>query len=172
MVCPRWTLRLKLPITQRQVVGGHSGFERRVRDTDTGLTWQGCAAGKSGDNCDVGSESMMNWQAALLYCEDLDWGSYDDWHLPDRNELQSIVDYDSHSPSIDTTAFPGRLTTRFGRRRPMSSIRSPRGMWTSAGATYSSTAGTTRFMRAVCEEGRDPPSLRRSYGEIFGYWMI
>ncbi len=87
--------------------------DRVVRDTDTGLTWQGCSAGQSGDDCVTGSASMMNWQAALLYCEDLDWGGCDDWHLPDRNELQSIVDYDSYGPSIDTTAFPGTPSDYF-----------------------------------------------------------
>jgi len=84
-----------------------------VRDTDTGLTWQGCAAGMSGDDCATGGASSMTWQAALAYCADLDWGGFDDWRLPDRNELQSIVDYESYSPAIDEAAFPGTPSSRF-----------------------------------------------------------
>ena len=32
--------------------------------------------------------------------------SLNDWSLPSRNELQSIVDYTEYNPSIDKTAFP------------------------------------------------------------------
>jgi hypothetical protein len=81
--------------------------DRVVRDTSTGRMWQGCAAGQSGDSCATGSATTMSWQAALAYCDGLSWGGSDDWRLPDRNELQSIVDYGRGSPSIDPTAFPG-----------------------------------------------------------------
>jgi len=87
--------------------------DRVVRDTDTGLTWQGCAAGLSGADCGTGSASWMTWQAALAYCEDLTWGGYDDWRLPDRNELQGIADYDVYGPSIDETVFPGTPSSYF-----------------------------------------------------------
>ena len=41
------------------------------------------------------------WQQALAYCEDLDLAGHTDWRLPDRNELQSIVDYSRSDPAID-----------------------------------------------------------------------
>ena len=61
-----------------------------VSDTETGLMWQQAEAGS------------MNWQNALDYCEDLvlPTGGYDDWRLPDRNELQSLVDYSYYNPAI------------------------------------------------------------------------
>lgn len=65
-----------------------------VTDTATGLMWQQAEAGD------------MTWEAALAYCETLQLASHDDWRLPNRNELQSIVDYETHSPSIDTEFFP------------------------------------------------------------------
>jgi hypothetical protein len=80
--------------------------DRVVRDASTGRTWQGCVAGQSGDFCGTGSATWMTWQAALAYCDGLSWGGYDDWRLPNRNELQSIVDYGRVTPSIDPTAFP------------------------------------------------------------------
>jgi hypothetical protein len=87
--------------------------DRVVRDTSTGLTWQGCAAGQSGEACATGSAAVFEWQEALAYCASLDWGGYDDWRLPDRNELQSIVDYDRYEPAIDPAAFPATPSNYF-----------------------------------------------------------
>jgi hypothetical protein len=87
--------------------------DRVVRDTSTGLAWQGCVAGRSGDSCDVGFAAFLEWKEALAYCAELDWGGYGDWRLPDRGELQSIVDYNRYSPSIDPTAFPQTPSSYF-----------------------------------------------------------
>jgi Protein of unknown function (DUF1566) len=40
-------------------------------------------------------------------------GGYRDWRLPDRNELQSIVDYTRYNPSINRTAFPGAMSSDY-----------------------------------------------------------
>jgi hypothetical protein len=41
------------------------------------------------------------WREALFYCENLTLDGHDDWRLPNRNELQSIIDYSMFTPSID-----------------------------------------------------------------------
>jgi len=69
-----------------------------VTDTSTGLMWQQATAGS------------MDWQSALTYCENLSLAGHDDWRLPDRNELQSLVDYSRYNPSIDTGAFPDTVS--------------------------------------------------------------
>ncbi len=59
-----------------------------VIDNETGLQWQ--------DN-----ESVQKiWQDAINYCEALTLGTYDDWRLPNRNELDSIVDDTKYNPSM------------------------------------------------------------------------
>ncbi len=71
-----------------------------VSDTETGLMWQQTETGK------------MNWQNALSYCENLVLpavSGHDDWRLPDRHELQSLVDYNRYYPSLDKKNFPGAL---------------------------------------------------------------
>jgi hypothetical protein len=55
----------------------------------------------------------MSWQAALAYCEGLDWGGRTDWHLPNVTELTSIVDDARSSPAIDPTVFPRTPSTSF-----------------------------------------------------------
>jgi murein DD-endopeptidase MepM/ murein hydrolase activator NlpD len=72
-----------------------------VTDTQSGLMWQKTEAG------------AMNWEAALTYCESLDFAGHDDWRLPNRNELQSLVDYAVFNPAIDTVAFPGALSSNY-----------------------------------------------------------
>ena len=65
-----------------------------VTDKGTGLMWQ---QEESGD---------MTWAEALTYCENLQLAGYDDWRLPNRNELQSIIDYQVYNPAVNTIAFP------------------------------------------------------------------
>ena len=72
-----------------------------ISDTRTGLMWQqaGTAAG------------TMNWEAALSYCETLALpinNAYTDWHLPNTQELQSLVDYSGrNATAVDENRFPG-----------------------------------------------------------------
>lgn len=84
-----------------------------VLDNVTGLEWQGCPSGQSGSDCSEGSLNTMDWEAAIAYCEALTWGGLEDWRLPDRYELQSIVDYGRVHPSIDASAFPGTSSYYF-----------------------------------------------------------
>jgi len=65
-----------------------------ISDTSTGLMWQQATA-----------PGTYIWEEALEYCEDLSLANYDNWRLPNRNELQSLVDYSQYDPSIDTTFF-------------------------------------------------------------------
>ncbi len=77
-----------------------------VADNVTGLMWQGCAAGLTGEDCASGDTLAMNWQDALSYCQDLDWGGHTDWRLPNVTELTSIVDDSRRDPAIDLAFFP------------------------------------------------------------------
>ena len=88
-----------------------------VLDNVTGLTWQGCAAGRTGSDCATGQFATYTWQDAVAYCDALDWGGYQDWHLPDPYELDSIVD--AGPTGFDTTAFPAasKAGISTGRRR-------------------------------------------------------
>jgi hypothetical protein len=64
-----------------------------LTDTSTGLMWQQATA-----------PGTYTWQQALDYVALLnveEYLGYDDWRLPDRNELQSIVDYSRYNLAID-----------------------------------------------------------------------
>ncbi len=61
-----------------------------VYDSLTGLMWTKNAN-------DAGEK---NWTNAIAYCEALDYGGFDDWRMPNRNELASLIDYSQINPAI------------------------------------------------------------------------
>lgn len=86
-------------------VDNHNGT---VTDTDTGLMWQQ-------DPCfEVegisGLLSYIDWEKALAYVASLNrisFAGHSDWRLPNRNELQSFVDYSREKPAFNTNFFNG-----------------------------------------------------------------
>lgn len=65
-----------------------------VTYNDTKLMWQRDEGGS------------MDWDSAMAYCEKLSLAGYNDWRLPDIEELKSIIEV-GKSPAIDKTNFPG-----------------------------------------------------------------
>jgi hypothetical protein len=66
-----------------------------VSDSASMLMWQQADDGTARD-----------WMGSMSYCEELELAGYEDWHLPNVKELQSIVDYTrspmaTNSPAID-----------------------------------------------------------------------
>ncbi len=57
-----------------------------VTDGKTGLIWQ------DGYSDNDGNIKMTSWNNAISYCNNLDALGYDDWRLPNINELVSITD--------------------------------------------------------------------------------
>lgn len=90
----------------RAVRAGQSGASNNfvdnndgtVTDTATGLMWQ--KATQTG---------LKTWESAIADCESLSLANHDDWRLPDRNELLSLVDYSRYNASIDPSFFPDTI---------------------------------------------------------------
>lgn len=66
------------------------GGDGTVADTVTGLTWQ-----KADDG------TQRTWSDAQTYCDGLDLGGRQDWRMPSRRELLSIVDAGRSSPAVN-----------------------------------------------------------------------
>jgi len=72
-----------------------------VWDKVTNLTWQRTV-----------DSNQYTWDEAKAYCDKLVHGGYDDWRLPWRIELVSIVDYTKSDPAIDAV-FPNTPSVEF-----------------------------------------------------------
>jgi len=74
-------------------------------DNQTNLTWM--------DDTNVSSQTTT-WQNALEYCENLSHGGEEDWRLPSRSELLSIVDYSRRNPALYMDSSDGNDTNGNG----------------------------------------------------------
>lgn len=80
-----------------------------VFDSTTGLMWQMNTAMYDEESDE--SNHLMTFEEALEYCEGLELGGFKDWRLPNRNELASLLGFDSDTtePSIEGSFFTNTL---------------------------------------------------------------
>jgi hypothetical protein len=71
-----------------------------VTDNCTGLMWQQNTADVDGNGQVTSEGDVLDWCAALVYCENLSFAGHDDWRLPNVRELQSLIDYGRFNPAI------------------------------------------------------------------------
>ncbi len=64
-------------------------------------------------------QRTFTWPEAEQYCACLSLEGHDDWQLPSRMELVSIVDYTKHDPAIDEVAFPNTPLEWFWSASPV-----------------------------------------------------
>lgn len=62
-------------------------------DPATGLIWQT-------------TDTKKDWEAAITYCEELDYANHQDWRLPSIRALETIVEITGPGIAIDLVAFP------------------------------------------------------------------
>ena len=92
-----------------------------VTHTPTGLIWMRCSLGQSGNDCATGTASTYTWQQALDAAQTLNasgFAGHNDWRLPNKNELESIVERRCWSPAINAAIFPATPSAWFWSSSP------------------------------------------------------
>ena len=82
-----------------------------VTHNPTGLMWKQCHEGLSGSACATGSATTVSWPAALSLATSSAFAGHTDWRLPNRKELESLIDDTCTSPAINATVFPGSVAS-------------------------------------------------------------
>jgi hypothetical protein len=77
-----------------------------VKHATTGLMWKQCVEGLSGASCTVGTVSLLVWAGALSAATTSTFAGFTDWRLPNKRELESLVDITCYSPAINIAVFP------------------------------------------------------------------
>jgi len=121
-------------------------------DKRTGLMWMRCSLGQSwtGKTC-RGKAASYAWRDALTAAAGYEFAGYSDWRLPNKNELESIVEGRCISPAIDEKVFPATPAVYCWSSSPYSGV--TRGAWSvdfgygSVNASIKSGAINIRLVR-------------------------
>ncbi|MCD6497508.1 MAG: DUF1566 domain-containing protein [Deltaproteobacteria bacterium] len=109
-----------------------------VLDRVTGLEWQRGVATEAYD-----------WWDARDYCSNLSLGGADDWRLPSRIELVSILDFGGLDPTIDHDAFPDTPSDFFWSSSPVPFLNLAYGVRFELGFIYDHDPTGTGHVRCV-----------------------
>jgi hypothetical protein len=120
MVCRGVAMRMLLRLLCLLALGAaplvHAAYtvntDGTVTDSTTSLMWDRCVLGRSGTSC-TGTATTYTWADALAQVSARNTANhlgYNDWRLPNRTELESLVKLDVQNPAIDATAFPNTPT--------------------------------------------------------------
>ena len=92
-------------------------------DKTTGLMWMRCSLGQNwdGNTCD-GSAAILSWADSLKAAVAHEFAGYSDWRLPNKNELESLVEGRCFSPAISETAFPATPPAYFWTSSPYAAV--------------------------------------------------
>ena len=92
-----------------------------VTDNRTGLMWKQCSEGLSGTGCMVGVASKHPWNEALGLPANINntgYAGFNDWRIPNIEELRSISVNNCYNPAVNETAFPNTPSVGYWSSSP------------------------------------------------------
>jgi hypothetical protein len=89
----------------------------------TGLMWMRCSLGQSWDGKQCKGEATgFSWGGALQASDKQAFAGHTDWRLPNKNELETILEESCNSPAINPRVFPATPPVYFWTSSPYSGL--------------------------------------------------
>lgn len=117
----------------------------------TGLVWMRCGLGQTwdGKGCS-GDAAGYAWSGALRAADAHEFAGHSDWRLPNKNELESIVEDRCNAPAINAAVFPDTPAAYFWSSSPYAGF--SHGAWSvdfSSGSVNASVKSGSLNVRLV-----------------------
>ena len=89
----------------------------------TGLMWARCSFGQQWDGllC-KGDAATFTWAEALKVANQENFAGYQDWHLPNKNQLDSIIEGRCVAPSVNLKVFPSTQAAFYWTSSPYAGL--------------------------------------------------
>jgi hypothetical protein len=130
-----------------------------VTDNLTGLMWT--------KNANIWG--TLTWNTAIDSCEGYSLAGYSDWRLPNRRELESLIDASRSSPALPLGhPFTGVQSSHYCSSSTDADNTPTRGAWTCTTATCTTTIRRTRTMCGPSAPGNEDALMLRHF-ECFDY---
>lgn len=86
-----------------------------VTHAKTGLMWKWCAEGLNAidPTCATGTISALDWAGALAASTIANTAGYADWRVPNKKELESLVELCGFNPALNQNVFPATPNNNF-----------------------------------------------------------
>ncbi len=99
-----------------------------VTDNTTGLMWIRCSLGQKwdGKTCS-GTAEVFSWADGLKAADGSEFAGRSDWRLPNKNELEALVEGRCFSPAINAEVFPATPAAYYWSSTPYAAV--AQGAW-------------------------------------------
>lgn len=89
----------------------------------TGLMWMRCSLGQTPEKYTCsGQAALLSWSDGLKAAADYEFAGHTDWRLPNKNELESLVENRCALPAINAAVFPATPSAYFWSSSPYAPV--------------------------------------------------
>jgi len=94
-----------------------------VTQKTTGLMWMRCNLGQKWDGAAcAGTATVFTWHEAIKIADLEQFAGHADWRLPNKNELESIVEERCILPAVNNRVFPATQTKFYWTSTPYAGL--------------------------------------------------
>lgn len=93
------------------------------------MLWKKCDEGKTGNNCQIGSDVILTNDNAIIKCNELNmlnsgngYAGRTNWRLPIIYELKTLINYSLNNPAVNVNFLPNTKSLSYWSATSSSAI--------------------------------------------------